>query len=41
MDAKYLGETERGWHTPTLPAAKRIADVIEVPLGELLRASEL
>ena len=37
IDAKYLGEIERGWHAPTIPTAKRIADALEVPLAELVR----
>lgn len=37
MDAKYLGEIERGWHAPTIPTAKRIADALELPLAELVR----
>jgi transcriptional regulator with XRE-family HTH domain len=37
MDAKYLGEIERGWHAPTIPTAKRIADALDVPLCELVR----
>ena len=36
MDAKYLGEIERGWHSPTIPTAKRIADALETGLAELL-----
>ena len=32
MDAKYLGEIERGWHAPTIPTAKRIAEALDVPL---------
>ena len=36
IDAKYLGEIERGWHAPTLPTAKRIADALEVTLAELV-----
>jgi transcriptional regulator with XRE-family HTH domain len=36
MDAKYLGEIERGWHAPTIPTAKRIADALEVPLADLV-----
>jgi transcriptional regulator with XRE-family HTH domain len=36
MDAKYLGEIERGWHAPTLPTAKRIADALGVTLADLL-----
>jgi ribosome-binding protein aMBF1 (putative translation factor) len=35
MDAKYLGEIERGWHAPSIPTAKRIADALEVTLAEL------
>lgn len=35
MDAKYLGEIERGWHAPTIPTAKRIADALGVTLAEL------
>jgi len=37
MDAKYLGEIERGWHSPTIPTAKRIADALDVTLSELLK----
>jgi transcriptional regulator with XRE-family HTH domain len=37
MDAKYLGEIERGWHSPTIPTAKRIADALEVTLSELVK----
>jgi transcriptional regulator with XRE-family HTH domain len=37
MDAKYLGEIERGWHAPTISTAKRIADALEIPLWELVR----
>src|SRR5205807_261313 len=37
MDAKYLGEIERGWHSPSISTAKRIADALHTPLGELLR----
>jgi transcriptional regulator with XRE-family HTH domain len=36
IDAKYLGEIERGWHAPTLPTAKRIADALEVRLADLV-----
>jgi transcriptional regulator with XRE-family HTH domain len=35
MDAKYLGEIERGWHSPTIPTVKRIADALDVTLSEL------
>lgn len=37
MDAKYLGEIERGWHSPTIPTAKRIADALGVTLSELFK----
>jgi transcriptional regulator with XRE-family HTH domain len=37
MDAKYLGEIERGWHAPTIPTAKRIADALEVTIADLVR----
>jgi transcriptional regulator with XRE-family HTH domain len=37
LDAKYLGELERGWHAATIPTAKRIADALEVPLAKLVR----
>lgn len=37
MDAKYLGEIERGWHAPTIPTAKRIADALEIALADLLK----
>jgi transcriptional regulator with XRE-family HTH domain len=33
---KYLGEIERGFHSPTLTMAKRIADALEVPLSKLV-----
>jgi len=36
MDAKYLGEIERGWHSPTIPTAKRIADALDTSLSDLL-----
>lgn len=35
MDAKYLGEIERGWHAPGISTAKRIADALHVTLAEL------
>jgi Helix-turn-helix len=35
MDAKYLGEIERGWHAPSISTAKRIADAPAVTLAEL------
>jgi ribosome-binding protein aMBF1 (putative translation factor) len=38
MDAKYLGEIERGWHAPSIPTAKRIADALELSLSELVSA---
>jgi transcriptional regulator with XRE-family HTH domain len=37
MDAKYLGEIERGWHAPSISTAKRIAVALEVSLSELVR----
>ena len=37
MDAKYLGEIERGWHAPTIPTAKRIADALDTRLSELFK----
>lgn len=38
MDAKYLGEIERGWHAPTIPTAKRIADALNVTVADLVRS---
>lgn len=35
MDPRYLGEIELGWHAPTIPTAKRIADALETTLAEL------
>jgi len=37
MDAKYLGELERGWHAPTIPTAKRIAIALETTVSELAK----
>ncbi len=37
MDAKYLGEIERGWHAPSIPTAKRIADALDVTLAQLTK----
>ncbi len=37
MDAKYLGELERGWHAPSIATAKRIADALDVNLADLVR----
>jgi DNA-binding XRE family transcriptional regulator len=37
MDSKYLGEIERGWHSPTIPTAKRIADALKTTLSDLFR----
>lgn len=37
MDAKYLGEIERGWHAPTIPTAKRIADALGVTISDLVQ----
>lgn len=36
-DGKYLGEVERGFHSPTLTTAKEIADALEVKLEVLIR----
>jgi transcriptional regulator with XRE-family HTH domain len=36
MDPKYLGEIERGWHSPTISTAKRIADALEVRFAVLV-----
>jgi transcriptional regulator with XRE-family HTH domain len=38
MDAKYLGEIERGWRSSTIPRAKRIADALETRLSDLLNS---
>ncbi len=37
MDAKYLGEIERGWHSPTISTVKRIATALEISVAELTR----
>ena len=37
MDPKYLGEIERGWHSPTISTAKRIADALQTPLADLVQ----
>jgi transcriptional regulator with XRE-family HTH domain len=37
MDAKYLGEIERGWHSPTIPTVKRIADALGIGLLDLFK----
>lgn len=37
MDPRYLGEIELGWHAPTIPTAKRIAEALETTLAELTR----
>ena len=36
MDPKYLGEIERGWHSPTIATAKRIAEALKVPVADLV-----
>lgn len=36
MDAKSLGEVERGWYSPTLGLAAKIAEALDVPLAELV-----
>jgi transcriptional regulator with XRE-family HTH domain len=35
-DGKYIGEIERGFHSPTITMAKRIADALKVPLAALV-----
>jgi transcriptional regulator with XRE-family HTH domain len=37
MDAKYLGEIERGWHSPTISTVKRIATALNLSVAELTR----
>lgn len=37
MDAKSLGEVERGWYSPTIGLAKKIADALDTPLEALMR----
>lgn len=37
IDPKYLGEIERGWHSPSVATAKRIADGLGVSLAELVK----
>jgi transcriptional regulator with XRE-family HTH domain len=34
--AKYLGEIERGWHSPSLTTARRIAHGLDVTLSSLV-----
>jgi transcriptional regulator with XRE-family HTH domain len=36
MDAKYLGEIERGWHSPSISTACRIAAALDVKLAALV-----
>lgn len=36
MDAKSLGEVERGWYSPTLGLAAKIAKALNVSLSELV-----
>lgn len=36
-DGRYLGEVERGWHSPTITTAKEIADALGVALTDLVR----
>ena len=35
-DGKYLGEVERGFHSPTITTAKEIADALELRLADLV-----
>jgi len=37
MDPKYLQAVERGYHSPTITTALKIAASIGVPLAELVR----
>jgi transcriptional regulator with XRE-family HTH domain len=37
MDAKSLGEVERGWYSPTIGLAKKIAEALGVGLDDLVR----
>jgi len=37
QDGRYLGELERGFHSPTLTTAKRIADALDVALVDLVK----
>ena len=37
MDSKYLGEIERGWHSQTIPTAKRIANALNTTLSDLFK----
>ena len=36
-DSAYIGEIERGFHSPTLTLAKEIADALETPLATLVK----
>jgi transcriptional regulator with XRE-family HTH domain len=36
MDAKYLGEIERGFHSPSISTAVRVARGLELELAELV-----
>ena len=36
-DGKYLGEVERGFHSPTITTAKKIADALELRLVDLVK----
>ena len=35
-DGKYIGEIERGYHSPTITMAKRIAEALDVRLATLV-----
>lgn len=35
-DGKYLGEIERGYHSPTITTAKSISDALGTTLAELV-----
>jgi transcriptional regulator with XRE-family HTH domain len=36
LDAKYLGELERGWHAPSITTVKKLADALEVSVAVLV-----
>ena len=36
MDAKYLGEIERGWHAPSITTVKRIASALDLTVSQLV-----
>lgn len=36
MDSKYLQAIERGYHSPTISTAVKIAQALDVPLSDLV-----